>query len=46
MGKYMPVQMIELKEVAMIEVSDEALDVFIKNNACRTSTRTVTGLNC
>jgi len=41
----MPVQMIELKEVAMIEVSDEALDVFIKKNVCTTSTCTVTGLN-
>ena len=41
----MPVQMIELKEVAMIEVSDEALDVFIKKSACTTSTCTVTGLN-
>jgi hypothetical protein len=42
----MPVQMIELDEVTMIELSDEALEVFIKNNAYTTSTRNVTGLNC
>jgi hypothetical protein len=41
----MPVQMIELKEVVVIELSDEALQAFIQNNACTTSTCTVTGLN-
>ena len=42
----MPVQMIELDEVTVIEAGDGILEVFIKNNAYKTSTCTVTGLSC